>query len=213
MNRKAITAVAIGLGTACFSSAQAAGNPGWYGGVSLGRSVEQLGSGAIDGALANQGLATASSLDHHSTSYNLFAGYEITPYFALEGGYVHLGKFDFSSAVSAPAADMLSGRFEAKGVDAAAVGILPFANNWSAFGKAGLLYAKTSLEGGSTGAVALSDEHHWSTGPLLGAGVGYDLTRNVALRAEYDRYFKVGDATVGKGDIDAMTARVVYRFQ
>ena len=212
MSRKAITAVAIGLGAACVSSAQAAGNPGWYGGVSLGRSVEQLGSGTVDGALANQGLAAASSLDHHSTSYNLFAGYEITPHFAVEGGYVHLGKFDFSSAVSAPAADMLSGRYEAKGVDAAAVGILPFADKWSAFGKAGLLYAKTSLEAGSTGAVAVSDTHHWSTGPLLGGGVGYDLTRNVSLRAEWDRYFNVGDSSTGKGDIDQYTVGIAYRF-
>jgi OOP family OmpA-OmpF porin len=212
MNRKAITAVAIGLGAACISSAQAAGNTGWYGGVSLGRSVEQLGGGAIDGALGNQGLATASSLDHHSTSYNLFAGYEITPYFAVEGGYVSLGRFDFSSAVTAPAADMVSGRYEAKGVDAAAVGILPFAGKWSAFGKAGLLYAKTSLDAGSTGAVAVSDEHHWSTGPLLGAGVGYDLTRNVALRAEWDRYFRVGDSSTGRGDIDQYTVGVAYKF-
>jgi OOP family OmpA-OmpF porin len=212
MNRKAITAVAIGLGAACFSSAQAAGNPGWYGGVSLGRSVEQLGGGAVDGALANQGLTGASSLDHHGTSYNLFAGYEITPYFALEGGYVSLGKFDFSSAVAAPAADTVSGHYEARGVDAAALGILPFADKWSAFGKAGLLYAKTSLDAGSTGAVAVSDEHHWSTGPLLGAGVGYDLTRNVALRAEWDRYFRVGDASTGRGDIDQYTVGVAYRF-
>ena len=212
MNMKAISAVAIGLGAACSSSAQAAGDPGWYGGVSLGRSVEQLGSGAVDGALANQGLAASSSLDHHSASYNLFAGYEFTPHFAVEGGYVHLGKFDFSSAVAAPAADTLSGRYEAKGVDAAALGILPFADKWSAFGKAGLLYAKTSLEAGSTGAVAVSDEHHWSTSPLLGAGVGYDLTRNVSLRAEWDRYFRVGDASTGRGDIDQYTVGVAYRF-
>jgi OmpA-OmpF porin, OOP family len=212
MNRKAITAVAIGLGAACASAAHAAGGPGWYGGVSLGRSVEQLGGGAIDGALANQGLASSSSLDHHGTSYNLFAGYEINPNFAVEGGYVNLGRFDFSSAVAAPAADTVSGRYEAKGVDAAAVGILPFADKWSAFGKAGLLYAKTSLDAESTGAVAVSGANHWGTSPLLGAGIGYDLTRNVSLRAEWDRYFSVGDSSTGKGDIDQYTVGVAYRF-
>jgi OOP family OmpA-OmpF porin len=212
MNRKAIIATALGLGAACATSAQAAGNAGWYGGASLGRSTEQLGGGAIDGALGNQGLAGASSLDHHGTSYNLFAGYQMTPYFAVEGGYVNLGRFDFSSAVSAPTADTVSGRYEAKGVDAAAVGILPFADKWSAFGKAGLLYAKTSLEAGSTGAVAVSEAHHWGTSPLLGAGIGYDLTRNVSLRAEWDRYFSVGDSSTGKGDIDQYTVGVAYRF-
>ena len=106
----------------------------------------------------------------------------------------------------------MSGRYEAKGVDAAAVGILPFADKWSAFGKAGLLYAKTSLDAGSTGAVAVSETHHWGTSPLLGAGVGYDLTRGVALRAEWDRYFSVGDSSTGKGDIDQYTVGVAYRF-
>lgn len=212
MSTKTMIAVAIGLGAGCVSSAQAAGDAGWYGGASLGRSVEQLGGGAIDGALANQGLAASSSLDHHGTAYNLFAGYQFSPHFAVEGGYVHLGKFDFSSAVAAPAADSVSGRYAANGIDAAAVGILPFADKWSAFGKAGLLYAKTSLEAGSTGAVAVSDEHHWSTGPLLGAGIGYDLTRSVALRAEWDRYFRVGDAATGRGDIDQYTVGVAYRF-
>jgi OOP family OmpA-OmpF porin len=212
MHRKAIIAVAIGFGAAGVSSAQAAGDAGWYGGASLGRSVEQLGGGAIDATLARQGLAASSSLDHHGTSYNLFAGYEFTPHFAVEGGYVHLGKFNFSSAVAAPAAATVSGRYEANGVDAAAVGILPFADKWSVFGKAGLLYAKTSLEAGSSGAAAVSSAHHWSTGPLLGAGVGYDLTRNVALRAEWDRYFRVGDASTGRGDIDQYTVGVAYRF-
>jgi len=212
MNSKTIIAAAVGLGAACASSAQAASGAGWYGGASLGRGVEQLGGGAIDGALANQGLAASSSLEHHATSYNLFAGYQFTPHFAVEGGYVHLGKFNFSSAVSAPAADSVSGRYEANGIDAAAVGILPFADKWSAFGKAGLLYAKTSLEAGSTGAVAVSDAHHWSTSPLLGAGVGYSLTRNVELRAEWDRYFSVGDSSTGKGDIDQYTIGVAYRF-
>jgi OOP family OmpA-OmpF porin len=212
MSTKTMIAVAIGLGAGCVSSAQAAGDAGWYGGASLGRSVEQLGGGAIDGALANQGLAASFSLDHHGTAYNLFAGYQFSPHFAVEGGYVHLGKFDFSSAVAAPAADSVSGRYAANGIDAAAVGILPFADKWSAFGKAGLLYAKTSLEAGSTGAVAVSDEHHWSTGPLLGAGIGYDLTRSVALRAEWDRYFRVGDAATGRGDIDQYTVGVAYRF-
>jgi opacity protein-like surface antigen len=58
----------------------------------------------------------------------------------------------------------------------------------------------------------VSSAHHWSTGPLLGAGVGYDLTRNVALRAEWDRYFRVGDASTGRGDIDQYTVGVAYRF-
>ena len=216
MNRKAIAiTVATLLGAGGLASAQAAGNDGWYGGLDLGRSNQRLGGGQIDSALGQQGLTTSSSMDEHATAWGLFAGYQFNPYFAVEGGYVNLGKFDYSSTASAPAADTVTGHFGVQGVDAAAVGLVPFGarQQWAAYGKAGLLYAKSTLDASSTGAVAASDADHWSTSPLLGAGINYDLTRNVALRAEYDRYFKVGDATVGKGDIDAMTARVVYRFQ
>ena len=214
MNRKAIViTVATLLGTGGLASAQAAGNDGWYGGLDLGRSNQRLGSGQIDSALGQQGLTTSSSLDDHATAWGLFAGYQFNPYFAVEGGYVNLGKFDYSSTVSAPAADTVSGHLGVQGVDAAAVGLLPFGEQWAVYGKAGLLYAKSKLDASSTGAVAVSSVEHWDTSPLLGAGVNYDLTRKVALRAEYDRYFKVGEASVGKGDIDAFTARVVYRFQ
>jgi OOP family OmpA-OmpF porin len=213
MKRKAIRiAVATLLGAAA-AGAQAAGNEGWYGGLDLGRSTQHLGGGQIDGALGQQGLASSSSLDDHGTAWGLFAGYQFNPYFAVEGGYLNLGKFDYSSTVSSPAADTVSGHLGVQGVDAAAVGLLPFGKQWAAYGKAGLLYAKSTLDASSTGAVAVSDADHWSTSPLLGAGINYDLTRNVALRGEYDRYFKVGDTTTGKGDIDAFTARVVYRFQ
>lgn len=214
MNRKAIViTVATLLGASGFASAHAAGDPGWYGGLDLGRSNQRLGGGQIDSALGQQGLTSSSSLDDHATTWGLFGGYQFNPYFALEGGYVNLGKFDYSSTVSSPAADTVSGHFGVQGIDAAAVGLLPFGEQWAAYGKAGLLYAKSTLDASSSGAVMAGDADHWSASPLLGAGINYDLTRKVALRAEYDRYFRVGDSSVGKGDIDALTARVVYRFQ
>lgn len=213
MNRKAIVISLAMFGVTSVTGAQAAGNEGWYGGLDVGRSSQHLGSGQIDGALGQQGLVSSSSMDDHATAWGLFGGYQFTPHFAVEGGYVNLGKFDYSSTVSSPAADTVSGHFSVQGVDAAAVGLLPFGEQWAAYAKAGLLYAKSKLDASSTGAVAVSSVDHWDTSPLLGAGINYDLTRKVALRAEYDRYFKVGEASVGKGDIDALTARVVYRFQ
>ena len=215
MNRKAIAITVATLLGAGVTAAQAAGNQGWYGGLDLGRSSQHLGGGQIDGALGQQGLTSSSSMDDHATTWGLFGGYQFNPYFAVEGGYVNLGKFDYSSTVSSPAADTVNGHFGVQGVDAAAGGLLPFGDRqqWAAYGKAGLLYAKSTLDASSTGAVAVNSVDHWDTSPLLGAGINYDLTRKVALRAEYDRYFKVGEASVGKGDIDAFTARVVYHFQ
>ena len=213
MNRKAIVITAAMLVVTSAAGVQAAGNEGWYGGLDLGRSSQHLGAGQIDGALSQQGLASSSTMDDRAATWGLFGGYQFNPYFAVEGGYVDLGKFDYSSTVSSPAADTVTGHFGVHGVDAAAVGLLPFGEQWAVYGKAGVLYAKSKLDASSTGAVAVNSVEHWDTSPLLGAGVNYDLTKKVALRAEYDRYFKVGESSVGKGDIDAFTARVVYRFQ
>ena len=212
MNRKAIITLVTLLGAAGAASAEAAGNEGWYGGLDLGRSQQRLGGGEIDSALGQQGLTSSTSLDKNATTWGLSGGYQFNPNFAVEGGYLNLGKFDYSSTVSSPAADTVTGHYGVQGVDAAAVGILPFHEQWSAYGKAGLLYAKTTLDASSTGAVAVNQVNHWDTSPLLGAGISYDLTRKVALRAEVDRYFRVGESSVGRGDIDTFTAGVLYRF-
>ncbi len=213
MNRKAIITVATVLGAAC-AGAQAAGVDGWYVGGALGGSQQHFGGGQVDNALANQGLAGSSSLDRSAGSLRLFGGYQFNPYLGLEGGYVDLGKFDYNSSISSPAADTVNGHLGVTGWDLAAVGSVPLGAQWSLFGKAGALYAKTKLDASSGGAVAAGDASHTGTSPLLGAGVSYDLTRKVALRAELDRYFHVGDSgTTGRGDIDQYTVGVVYRFQ
>jgi opacity protein-like surface antigen len=48
--------------------------------------------------------------------------------------------------------------------------------------------------------------------PLLGAGVSYDVSRNISLRGEWDRFFRVGDSSTGRGDIDQFTVGVAYKF-
>jgi len=212
MKKQVITAAFAGLAALGAGGASAAGSDGWYGGLRLGRSVENLGGGNIDSALANQGLAGASTIDSHATGWGLFAGYQFNRNFALEGGYDSLGRFSYSSAISSPAADTVTGHYRARAFDLSAVGILPLAAGWSAFGKAGLAYEEAKLETSSTGAVAVSDEHHWGTEPLLGGGFSYDVTRNVELRAEWDRFLHVGDASTGRGNIDLYTVGVGYRF-
>jgi len=204
----AALALAGGLATAQAAS----GDSGWYAGAQLGRSVTNLGAGDLDNAFARQGLGTSSSVDRRDSAWSLFAGYQLNPNLAFEGGWVNLGKFKYASSVSAPAADAIAGHYGVRGVDAAAVGILPLGPSWAAYAKAGLFYNEAKLDAGSSGAVAVSGAHHWSTDPLLGAGVSYDVTRSVSLRGEWDRFFRVGDSGTGRGDIDQYTVGVAFKF-
>src|SRR5262245_7319797 len=155
MNRKAIVSVATIAGTLAIPAAHAAGVDGWYVGGALGGSQQHFGGGQIDNALSNQGLTSSSSIDKSDTSLRLFGGYQFNPNLAVEGGYVNLGKFDYSSTISAPAADTVSGHLSVQGADLAAVGILPLHEQFGLFGKAGLFYAQTKLSESSGGAVAV----------------------------------------------------------
>lgn len=115
----------------------------------------------------------------------VFGGYQLTPNFALEGGYYDLGHIDNDS-----------GKVTARGVYLDAVGTLPLAQQWSLLGSAGLAQGRLKTSFGDDSSPALK----------LGLGVQYDLSKQVALRAQYERYHftnafddkaNVGAATVG----------------
>ncbi len=210
--KQAITQLVAAALVAGLPAAHAAGNEGWYAGASLGRSVERLGGSGIDSVFAGQGITTSTSIDRDNAAWSLFAGYQLNPNFALEGGYVNLGRFSYNSTASAPAADTITGHYGVRGLEASGVGLLPFGGGWAAFGKAGLFYSEAKLDAGSSGAVAVSGASHRGTDPLLGAGLSYDVTQNVSLRGEWTRYFGVGDSNSGHGDIDRYSVGVAYRF-
>lgn len=103
----------------------------------------------------------------HGVAGKLYGGYSFTPNFALEAGGVRLGQArdDF-------------GRVKANGAFLDAVGTLPLTKDWSLLGRAGLAHARFDGPSGRS-----SD-----TGLKLGAGVQYQLSSNMALRADYEQY-------------------------
>ena len=207
------TAAALVALSSYVSTANAADLTGWYGGINLGRSDLKLNGGDIDGVFANQGITSSSSIDRHDTAWSLNLGYQFNPYFALEGGYVDFGKYDLKGDVSAPAADTIDGRYKAYGYDLSAVGILPLQQGLSVYGKAGVFHSRSDLEASSSGAVPVSSASHWGNSGTFGVGAGYDFTKNVVGKLEWNRYLNVGDSsTTGRGDIDLYSVGVAYKF-
>jgi len=43
-------------------------------------------------------------------------------------------------------------------------------------------------------------------------GARYDVTRNVAVRAEWQRYSDMGGGNVGESDVDVMSLGLQYQF-
>lgn len=128
--------------------------------------------------------------DRSDTGLKIHGGYAFTPNFALETGYARLGRFD------SPA-----GRVKADGYFADAVGTVPLVDRLSAFGRVGVFNGKldSTLQGSER-----------STNYKVGAGLQYDLTKNIGVRGEWERYRF--DAFSGKSNTDLYSVGVNYRF-
>src|SRR5438874_603857 len=109
MYRKAIAAAAFVLSSGVVH-AQSADKAGWYAGLDVGRSRLGMSGADVDGAFANQGIASSTSLDQADTSYGVNAGYRFNPYFALEAAYQRLGSFDYGASTGS---DTIDGKFKA----------------------------------------------------------------------------------------------------
>lgn len=187
----------------------AARDSGWYGGINVGQSRAKIDDERIVNSLLGFGAATIAD-DDRDTGYKLFGGYRFNRNFAVEGGYFDLGKFGFTATVPA---GTLTGNIRLKGVNLDAVGILPLANRFSAFGRAGVNYAEAKDSFATTGAVVVNNLNpsKRDTNYKFGLGVQYDLTESLGLRAEAERY-RVNDAIGNRGDVDLYSVGLVYRF-
>jgi len=185
----------------------------WYFAGSAGQSDFKAEKGDIDGALIAAGATgLSSSLDDQDTAYKLQAGYRFNQNFALEGGYINLGKLKYSAAYTGGA-----GRAEIKadGWNIDVVGSIPVGQTFVLFGKVGMINAKveatvsaTGPGGAAAGSVDdTSSKGHW------GIGGDYALNDKMAVRLEYERFKNLGDEnTTGEGDVDLLSVGFVLKF-
>ena len=206
----------LAVSVAGVSSANAADtNTGFYVGAGAGYSRVKFN----DNAFAVAG-ATASSLskDESDTGFKLFGGYQFNQNIGVELGYVDLGRFNATRTVTAPAAGTVATNIRTSGGFLDLVGTLPLQNNFSLLGKVGAIYSETKASLATTGAVALvagvnRNPKENETNFKLGLGAQYDFTKTVGLRAEWERFFKLGKTnTTGEGDVDLYSLNLIIRF-
>jgi OOP family OmpA-OmpF porin len=123
--------------------------------------------------------------DRSSTGYKLYGGYGFTSNVAVEAGYADTGKFDSSA-----------GSLRGRGLFADAVGRLPVAQDFSLLGRVGLVHGR--LRDGRNGA-SLTET---ATNFKGGLGAQYDLSKNSAIRGEWERYrFDTPNSGTAKADL------------
>jgi OOP family OmpA-OmpF porin len=132
--------------------------------------------------------------DTTDTGGKLYGGYQFTPNFSLEGGWVGLGKYSSSGS-------------ELKlnnGIFLDAVGTFPVAQDFSLLGRVGVYNGKADRT------VNGVNDSERGTDIKYGAGVQYDLSKNTAIRGEWERY-RVKALDI-KDNTDMFSVGVNYRF-
>lgn len=139
-------------------------------------------------------------------------GYRFNQYLALEGGYFDLGEFDFRATTTPDGS--YRGKLEFDGWNLDLLGMLPVSERGAFFGRVGAHHSKASASFAGTGAVAprRSGASERATDYKFGLGYQYSLTDALGLRLEAERY-RMGDAVGNDGDIDLISAGLIYHFQ
>lgn len=186
-----MSAIAFAVLALASSAAMAENGTGFYMGGGLGYAGQRVN---CDGA---------ESCSKSHTGVKLLGGYQITPNVAVEGSYGYLGK----TSLSALGVDA---SIKTSGFTVATLGILPVSKEVDLFGKLGMHATQTKLNASYEGKGASLSYN--STGVLAGFGAQYKFTPNLIGRLEYEWLNKAVRVENLRGDINLVTASVLYQF-
>ena len=154
-----------------------------------------------------------SKLSKTTTSYSIGAGYDVNEFLAIEVAYRDLGDvtdrgIDFDSANDVY---RFVDKYTTTALQASVVGNLPISDEFNLYGRVGL--ASIDMDYKST--LGYEDGNNpdpetdsvSKTRALFGVGASFDLTSQLALRAEYNQYAKWDDLK-----LSALTVGAVYKF-
>jgi OOP family OmpA-OmpF porin len=200
--------------TFAFSSPGRAQDAGGYLGVSAGQAKYRS-------------ACPGTACENTDGSWRLFGGYQFNRYFSAELGYADLGRASASGipgVITITTSTSSTLDTEATAWDLVGVGALPLSERWSLTGKLGLYQADVKSRRVATtfsrlvtppapvGTPVTTESSVNDSGVTFGLGVRYDFTRHFGVRAEWQRYGKVGTDDTAESDIDVLSAGVLYRF-
>jgi len=139
------------------------------------------------------------SCDEKDTSWKILGGYQFNRHLAIELGYTDLGE----ATVAGPG---IGGTLEATAFEVVALGMLPLPDKFSLYGKVGIYRGDTEANGLGGSA------SETNTDLTFGIGARFDFTRNLGVRAEWQKYQDMGGGVIGEGDVDAISVGIVWKF-
>ena len=141
------------------------------------------------------------SCDDKDTAWKILGGYQFNRHFAVELGYTDLGEASASGFG-------VNAAIEATAFEVVAVGIVPIADKFSVVRQARHVSGRHRIRP-ATWAVNESETNNDLT---FGFGVRYDFTKNLGVRAEWQKYQDVGGGEIGETDVDVISIGVIWKF-
>jgi len=170
---------------------------GWYIGTGIGFAKNKIN---------NFDYPPDSTQKTNATGFKLYAGYQFSNHWATELEYVNLGKFSYDES------DWHSS-VHTSGLGMSMVGKLPLSEQFALLGKLGAFAKAAKVESYDASGSYSATEKTIRLSPLLGVGAEYQLTPNIALRAEYEYFGSTRmseDNTKLSNDLLSMSVR--YSF-
>lgn len=155
------------------SSAAFAAVPGFYVGAQLGDADNHYSNSNAN--------VTSSNIDDTGIAGRIFGGYEFTPLWGLELGYIRFSNIKYSN-INGTAS---SGEIKQDAVDILGKRSFPFDNGVSLVAKAGMA-VETARHDSNVG----NDDNEVQ--PVFGIGVSYDIIPQIPVELSYMRYQDVG---------------------
>jgi OOP family OmpA-OmpF porin len=144
--------------------------------------------------------------DDTGNAYKIFGGWMLTPNLGIEGAYYNQGKV--RQTLNDPTLGDVRAEFKGDGLGLYGVGVLPF-DRLSVFAKLGVVSSKVKVSATSSVFGSSSDSDR-STKAAWGLGAGYEFTKNIGARLEFERMRVEFEGE--KADVDLTTVGVLYRF-
>jgi predicted porin len=175
-----------------------------------------LGAGAACGADFSVGIGAYADrgrvdcvasfpCDRSSAGAKLFAGYRVGPALAVQAVWFDSGHF--KGGDTTPLGTEFGGSFKVSGFGLAVDYRREFAPSWSLEGRAGLAAVRTRFDYANPAFASVSKT---TAQPLLGLGLGYEITPGVRLSVDYDATrFKVHTT---RGPLQMLGLTAQYSF-
>ena len=154
---------------------------------------------------------TLGGCDKKDVGWKIYGGYQFTPHWGAELGYLDFGKQRWGVAIGGvtPA----TAEAEAKVWQLAATATLPlvpgsslYSPGFGVFGKLGLHRSDIDVSAGGISANGSSTDWMW------GLGARWDFTRNVSMRIEWERFNNAGSNSIGTTDLEMLSISAMFRF-